>query len=258
MSDATILALFYGALFALSVHLVRAPMPRGRGRPAGPGDPAALTDWIADADADRRASLADPPVVHDVPRDAAEFVIPGFRPGIDTCRIALTDPDADFDATTSGGMARLVFLDGGSFLEVCFPGLVSPPLADTLVTGPGGVTRRMTDLAAASARAAGGEARLRRVDADVVEFRAFDTASEMVEIWVPEETPTTPDVMIRPTADGRDGELLIGGRRVARLCGAPDAGARNVRVVRKVSGGAYAEPESMSSAIAGQRLSATS
>lgn len=242
MQDVVTLALGYGAFGAMSVYVFRPFARRAHEFASRAGDRIALADWLADAEADRAARGADPPVVHDVPQDVAEFVIPGFRPGVDVCRIALNAPDVDFDVIVTDAGVRLLFLDGGWLLEVIFPGLGTPPIADTVIIGPDGVALDLTGLAAASAKTARGKSLLRQVQSDVVEFRGFDAASEMVEVWVPGDARVFPDVSIRATSDGHDGELLIDGSVAARLCGAPEAGARNVRIVGRMSDAARPEP----------------
>ena len=49
---------------------------------------------------------------------------------------------------------------------------------------------------------------------------------------MPPETDALPRIDVRPTADGTDGEVVIDGRPAARLCGAPEAGVENIRIIR--------------------------
>ena len=66
----------------------------------------------------------------------AEFVVPGFRRGVDTCRIARSDPDAAFDAAPNAAGVRLMFVDDGAFLEVIFPDLDQLPFDDVYTFDP--------------------------------------------------------------------------------------------------------------------------
>ena len=177
--------------------------------------------------------LSSAPCLHVVPQDAAEFVIPDFRPGMDRCHVALSDPDADFDAVLGDDGVRFQFLDGDSFLEVVFPGLVDPPFEDTRIFGPGPAAtgRLLSDLVGGVSTS---PAAFHRVQSQVAAFQTFNATDEVVEVWVPPDIAAIPEIDVRPSPDGAHGEVMIDGQPVARLCGAPEAGLANIRIVRKL------------------------
>ena len=180
------------------------------------------------------ARLASEPCLHLVPDDVAEFVIPDFRPGVDRCHVALRDPDAEFDAVLGPDGVRFQFLDGNSFLEVVFPGLIDPPFEDTCIFGPlaGGDGHLLSDLVGRGGSPPRPGAP-HRVRPGIAAFQRFSASEEVVEVWVPPDVLALPTIDVRPSADGVDGEVVIDGRPAARLCGAPYAGAGNIRIVRK-------------------------
>ena len=175
----------------------------------------------------------DPPCHHVVPGDVAEFVIPDFRPGTDTCRIHLHDPEAEFDAVIDEGGVRFQFLDGNSFLEVVFPGLRAPPFSSTRIVGPSPSQAEtvLSDLVGPGPPVQ--SAHFHRVRSEIAAFQRFSADDEVVEVWVPPGTDALPRIDVRPSSDGSDGEVVIDGRPAARLCGAPEAGVRNIRIIRK-------------------------
>ena len=218
--------------WALVVTILSTPLlvfvrERAAVRPGGGAASAVLAVPPDGADGGE-AVATDPPVLHEVPADVAEFVIPDFRPGTDACRIALNDPDAEFDAIADDFGVRLLFLDGGSYLEVAFPGLGVPPFEDVIIMAPDGTSLRLSELVGVSQRHA-----LRPVRSRWAELQGFSAKSECVEIWVPPDAPVLPVVDVRPSDDGQHGEIVIDGRLAARLCGAPEAGRENVRLLRK-------------------------
>lgn len=180
-----------------------------------------------------QSPLSQAPCHHVVPRDVAEFVIPDFRPGIDTCQIELHDPEAEFDALVDDGGVRFQFLDGASFLEVVFPGLHAPPFQDTTIFGPGAVAsgRKLSDLVGTSTEPVSGP-KFFRVRSKMAAFQRFRPDTEVVEVWVPPDADILPRIDVRPSADGIDSEILIDGKPAARLGGAPQAGVQNIRIVR--------------------------
>lgn len=179
------------------------------------------------------AVLSDAPCHHVVPNDVAEFMIPDFRPGTDTCRVHLRDPEAEFDAVIDDAGVRFQFLDGNSFLEVVFPGLADPPFADTWIQGPGetSAVRALSELVGPGPPVQ--SPHFHRVRSEIAAFQKFSAEDEIVEVWVPPDTDTLPRIDVRPSADGSDGEVVIDGRPAARLCGAPEAGVGNIRIIRK-------------------------
>ena len=215
---------FVLAAFALITLFSAGLMVRRRGRP----------DQFPDQGTSIYAGqLAPEPVLHEVPRDIAEFIIPDFRPGIDRCHVALNDPDAEFDAVLDVDGVRFQFLDGGSFLEVVFPGLIDPPFEDTRIFGPGPAAHgtALSDLVAPGAGPPDPN-RFHRVRSEIAAFQSFH-ADRVVEVWVPPGVEVLPQIDVRPSLDGADSEVVIDGRPAARLCGAPNADGANIRIVRK-------------------------
>ena len=216
-------------LWAFVVTLLSVPfLAFLRERPVPLTESGAVSLMSAPDGGGGRPPYADPPALHEVPGDVAEFVIPDFRPGTDLCRIALNDPDAEFDAIADDFGVRLLFLDGGSYLEVAFPGLGVPPFEDVVILAPDGTEMRLSDLVGSSQRHA-----LRPVRSRWAELQGFSADRECVEIWVSPDAAVLPDVAVRPSADGQHGEIVIDGRLAARLCGAPDADQANVLLLRK-------------------------
>jgi hypothetical protein len=146
------------------------------------------------------------------------------------------DPEAEFDALMDAEGVRFMFIDGGTYLEVVFLNLTQPPFGDTWIVGPGGAAtgRSLAELVGAILPPTRAPDFL-RVRSEIAAFDRFNAAREVIEVWVPPHMADLPNIDVRPTADGTDSEVVIDGRAAARLCGAPDAGPNNVRIVRKAT-----------------------
>ena len=187
-------------------------------------------------------------MVHTVPTDVAEFVIPDFRPNLDTCEVELCYPDIDFVHWRAPGMAAMKFTDGDETLTVFFQGLDLVPFEGILVrfdhprNGPQCYSiAELLDVH--EAEISQGEAALTidtnrdafEVDQDLEDgpkqFYDFDASKECIEVFVPEDRLATTAVSITSTPDGSDALVLVDGRVAAVLVGAIDAGTRNVKLV---------------------------
>lgn len=192
-------------------------------------------------------------VLHDVPPDVSEFLVPDFRPGLDACRVVLSYPDIDFVHWRDEAGVTLAFYDGEERLTLVFRDLIVPPLSDIAVEFEhprrGKQRYLLSDLVDAdeteippgpgdwpNARKAGpgSEVTLR-----LTEFAGFDATAECVEIVIPDGTGLGPKVTVEPSEDGQDALVLINGEARAILRGAPKATSRNIRLV-EVAGGAAA------------------
>lgn len=201
----------------------------------------------------RRPRGDDAPVHYDVPPDVAEFIVPSFRPGHDTCGISLRYPDIDFVHWRSEAGVTLAFDDGNERLSLQFLGLERPPFADIRVSyarpGKGTQVVLMSDLigdeetevdaevAADLAWIQSARTRAERASSDAAvpvglpEFSDFDPAVECIEIWVPTLADARAEVVVRALPNGEDSLVLVGGRETALLRGAPDARPHNIRLV---------------------------
>ncbi len=205
----------------------------------------------------------EPGVVHDVPADVSELIIPVFRPGLDSCRVWLRSADVETRHRTCTAGVVLTFRDAAERLTITFQGLASPPFADieTIVDRPGRgrQVQRLTDpgnadpvqatpedLDDANWQLAAWAETERAVEAfdepvqptntgqddlTLPEFAGFDPAAEFIEVWVPSALDADINVEVVPTKDGLHGLVLVEGQPAALLQGAPTASARNVRVV---------------------------
>ena len=68
-------------------------------------------------------------------------------------------------------------------------------------------------------------------DAALPEFIGFDSGAEIVEVWVPSAADADMDIQVVATRDGMHGLVLVDGQPTALLQGAPNATARNIRIV---------------------------
>ncbi len=210
----------------------------------------------------------DPPVHHEVPIDISEFVIPNFRPGMDTCRIHVRDSDIEFKHGIASIGVIVEITDASERLSITFQGLSGLPSADLslLVSGQSGhgAELKLEDVvdldgaieAVESASdeewhvAAWAETE-RALEAQdgvlqkwsglvsshpVIEFADFDAAVECIEIWVPTEDDLSATIDVQSTADQRDGIVVVDGRVTALLKGAPNASEDNVRLVPVAKG----------------------
>ena len=180
-------------------------------------------------------------VRHLVPPDVSDFVIPEFKVGQDKCQIALTFPNIEFVYFHTALGVTLVFDDGHEQLKVTFVGVAAPPLADVLVAydhpadGPRreALSQLVGDEELASLEVSPPETPVLLPLDEIVapaEFHEFDAASEYVEIWT-RGSESHSDILVRPSPDGRDALVVVDGRLSAVLRGAPNATARNVRLV---------------------------
>jgi hypothetical protein len=184
----------------------------------------------------------DPPmsIVHDVPPDVSEFIIPDFRPGIDLCRVRLACPDIDFVHWRGRTSVTLEFHDGRERLRVVFYGQGRPPLEDVEVVFDhprrGEERYLLAELVGAAETALPGGVAVEPYSSGsegaLTEFAAFDASAEFIEILVPPNGAAAPRAIeVHPTLDGRDALVLIDGAPTAVLRGAPEATMRNVRLV---------------------------
>ena len=202
-------------------------------------------------------------VIHEIPVDVSQLVIPAFRPGTDGCRVWLRGVDVKFLHHRCEAGVVLVFFDAAERLSITFQGLARPPLADIetvfdcpengrqvqKLSEPGNADaaeETAEDLDDAEWRLAAWAETERAVEAfdDPVrsgqekqdisalpEFTEFDPQAEIIEVWVPGALDPALAVEVVPTRDGKHGLVLVDGRATALLQGAPTASARNIRVV---------------------------
>lgn len=188
------------------------------------------------------------PVVHSVPPDVAEFLIPGFRPNLDICEVDLRYPDIDFVHWRATGMAAMMFADGEETLTIFFEGLDVTPFAGVFVRfvhpRKGPQTYLLSDLLDVDESEISYEEAALKLDArrDLAQsqsgsdagpmaFHDFDTAKECIEVFVPEDRLAKTAVSISSTPDGSDALVLVDGQVAAILVGAVDAGPRNIKLV---------------------------
>lgn len=188
------------------------------------------------------------PVVHTVPPDVAEFLIPDFRANLDICEVDLRYPDIDFVHWRAPGMAAMMFTDGEETLTIFFEGLDVTPFAGVFVRfihpRKGPQTYLLSDLLNVDESEITFEEAALKLDArrDVatseaetetapLAFHDFDTTKECIEVFVPEDRLATTAVSISSSSDGSDALVLVDGKVAAILVGAIDAGPRNVKLV---------------------------
>lgn len=188
------------------------------------------------------------PVVHTVPPDVAEFLIPYFRANLDICEVDLRYPDIDFVHWRAPGMAAMMFTDGEETLTIFFEGLDVTPFAGVFVRfvhprkGPQNLLlSELLDVdeseiphteAALKLDALRDQSNSKnRTIAGLPEFHDFDTAKECIEVFVPQDRFAKTAVSISSTPDGLDALVLVDGQVAAILVGAVDAGPRNVKLV---------------------------
>lgn len=188
------------------------------------------------------------PVVHTVPRDVAEFLVPDFRANLDICEVDLRYPDIDFVHWRGPGMAAMMFTDGEETLTIFFEGLDVIPFAGVFVRfvhpRKGPQTYLLSDLLDVdeseipyeqAALKLDGRRDVATVDsgsdAAPLAFHDFDTARECIEVFVPEDRLATTAVSISSSSDGSDAFVLVDGKVAAILVGAINAGPRNVKLV---------------------------
>ena len=188
------------------------------------------------------------PVVHSVPPDVAEFLIPDFRPNLDICEVDLRYPDIDFVHWRAPGMAAMMFTDGKESLTIFFEGLDIIPFAGVFVRfvhpRKGPQTFLLSDLLdideseipyEEAALTLDAQRDLSRPedgpDAGPLAFHDFDPAKECIEVFVPQDRLAKTAVSISSTPDGSDALVLVDGQVAAILVGVVDAGPRNIRLV---------------------------
>lgn len=197
---------------------------------------------------DIRAESDLSPVVHIVPPDVAEYVIPDFRPHLDTCKVDLSYPDIDFVHWRAPGMAAMLFTEGDETLAVFFQGLDVVPfdavfirfdhprkgqqcclLSELLDVLESEITQDQPALPLDAERdVPGGH---QSDDNGPRQFHNFDTARECIEVFVPEDRIATTTASISSTSEGSDAFVVVDGRVVAVLIGASDAGPHNIKLV---------------------------
>ena len=252
MADVLIVMALLGAAFAgARLAGLRFPIPVVPEAPAAspPGTEAPRDTPCAEARGKGlEAALPDAPaphaekmrlgVVHEVPTEVSEFVIPDFRPGLDLCRVRLSYPDIDFVHWREDTSVKLAFFDGQERLTVVFAGLEAPPMADVAVDfehprrGPQScLLSELVDVAETELPCAAPEAQGAGTSG-LTEFSGFDADAECIEIFMPGAAdPSGLNIAVRPSEDGRDAMVLIDGHPTAILRGAPRATSRNVRLV---------------------------
>lgn len=192
-----------------------------------------------DGDAGPEPRRRHGPVHHRVPSDVSEYVIPDFRPGIDSCSIELRTSAVEVIHWQGPGGTVLCVDDGREQVVIAFLGLDEPPIDDITMAyprrGDGALVRfearplATSDLVSAAVVAtpfAGPSG-----TGALAEFWGFDVASEVVEVMRCPEAAGEARVTVLPTPDGRDAMIIVDGQATAILRGAPSASRRNVRVV---------------------------
>ncbi len=202
-------------------------------------------------------------VVHDIPADVSELVIPAFRPGTDSCRVWLRNAEVEYTHWTGAAGVVLAFYDAAERLSITFQGLECPPFADIETifecVESGRQVRRLTEPGSTGPAKATSEDRddaqwrlsawaetERAVEAfddpsqsveeiqdssALPEFSEFDPVAEIVEVWVPCSADADMDIRVVPTPDGMHGLVVVDGQPTALLQGAPNATVRNIRIV---------------------------
>ncbi|MEM9970199.1 MAG: hypothetical protein AAF762_03755 [Pseudomonadota bacterium] len=180
------------------------------------------------------------PVHHRVPEDVREYVIPDFRPGIDTCGIELCRQHVEVMHWQGPGGTVLCVDDGKEQVVVLFLGLQEMPFNDVTVTFPKGrhdaretlLARAISEeeidahaVVATPFAAPGGNG------SPLAEFWSFDPGAEIIEIMRNPDAVGEVQISVTPTRDGRDALVIIDGCETAILRGAPSASEKNVRVL---------------------------
>lgn len=190
--------------------------------------------------------LSLPPRQFDVPLGRAATRIPGFRAGVDHCRIHARVWDTMLYVETLDDGVALVLMSGEDETSVAFPGHPSLPLSDLVVcvneTGaqPTDIPLDRVPLARPDATKVQGKNKRRRErpitefvlrpGAPIPKFQSFSPGSQMIEVDLPRGNGRAPEVVVTPSADGQDGILKLDGRVAAVLSGAPDATPDDVRI----------------------------
>ncbi|QMU58072.1 MAG: hypothetical protein GKR98_07610 [Boseongicola sp.] len=194
-------------------------------------------------------------VRHVVPQDVKEFVVPNFRPTVDTCDVVLHANVVGHVRWRPDNGVILTLSDDMGTLEICFLGLDDLPADDILIrlktSAVPGVAHPLSALVPVSEIRHSDEANLDRAWAasdakeqvakmkgpvtwdqnHVAVFEEFDASTETVEILVPRKDTDGKNLEVHPTPDGRHGLVIVAGRTVAVLGNAPDATAENVHII---------------------------
>jgi hypothetical protein len=101
-----------------------------------PDDPsAAPPDGLPDGLVEETVDPDSPPADLDVPPDADEVAVSGFRPGVDRIVVRLASADADFSTTEEEGDACLrIDCDDDDERMISFRGLAAVPLEDISIS----------------------------------------------------------------------------------------------------------------------------
>ena len=191
-----------------------------------------------------------------VPLGQATTRIPGFRAGVDRCRITVGDLDTTLLIEQARGGVALVLQMASGEVVVGFPGLDRLPLPDIVVSvdQPGAPPH---DICLDGVVDAAPAAALETVQSDALKprrrsrpitefvlrpgqsipsFSSFAPGAHVIEVDVTSATDAPPKVEIRPSADGENGVLMLDGRAAAILAGAPFATPDDVRVLTRSDG----------------------
>lgn len=187
-------------------------------------------------------------VVHRVPADVAEFLIPDFHVGVDLCAVELAYPDIDFVHWRGNGLSGMIFFDGAETLTVLFRGLDTIPSEDIQVhfdhPRKGAQCYRLSQLLDVDECAISEKQAMERrgvtpsnigsgasLEDAPMEFKDFDVKRECVEVFVPHERISSTVVEVEISDDGSDACVVIDGRVAAILRGAHEATESNVKLV---------------------------